>query len=56
MRIFFLTIIALFFLASCGTNSSQSDSDISGQFISDAKNILPPKPPGYEENSSQGER
>lgn len=48
MRIFFLTFITLFFISSCGSVSQDEDTEVSGEFISDSKNYLPPKPPGYE--------
>lgn len=48
MRIFFLTFITLFFISSCGSQNQESDSNVSGEFISDAKTYLPPNPPGYE--------
>lgn len=55
MRIFFLTVFALFFLNSCGSVSQDSDTNVSGEFISDAKNYLPPKPPGYNASIKKDE-
>ena len=56
MRMLYVTLLTLFFLTSCGTNTEKSDTELSGAFISDAKNYYPPKPPGYISENSKGDK
>ena len=56
MRIFFFILTTLLFFTACGSNTQESNAKKSGEFISDAKSYLPPKPPGFQESSSKGDQ